>query len=70
MVSIDVTALGATAYKEAKEWRKEQQEWHQSEVDQRVLSRLTPIDFATQQNDFISRRQEGTRRWLLDLGEF
>lgn len=70
MVSIDATVLGATAYKEIKEGRKEQQEWHQSERDQQILRWLTPIDFATQQNDFISRRQEGTGRWLLDSDEF
>ena len=31
---------------------------------------LTLIDHAPQQSDFISRRQEGTGRWLLDSNEF
>jgi len=31
---------------------------------------LTQIDHAPQQSDFISRRQEGTGRWLLDSDEF
>ncbi|UKZ77609.1 hypothetical protein TrVFT333_005333 [Trichoderma virens FT-333] len=35
-----------------------------------VLDWLTPIDYALQQNDFISRRQEGTGRWFLESVEF
>ncbi|UKZ51788.1 hypothetical protein TrVGV298_005552 [Trichoderma virens] len=35
-----------------------------------VLDWLTPIDYALQQNDFISRRQEGTGRWFLKSVEF
>ena len=31
-----------------------------------ILNWLTPIDFVSQQNDFIARRQEGTGTWLLD----
>jgi hypothetical protein len=37
---------------------------------QAILDWLTAIDYAPQQNDFISRRQEGTGRWLLDSTEF
>jgi hypothetical protein len=37
---------------------------------QDILDWLTPIDYAPQQNDFISRRQKGTGRWLLDSTEF
>ena len=44
---------------------REHREEHQSIVDW-----LTPIDYALQQNDFISRRQEGTGQWLLDSDEF
>lgn len=35
-----------------------------------ILEWLTPIDYAPQQNDFISRRQEGTGKWLLNSNEF
>jgi hypothetical protein len=35
-----------------------------------ILDWLTPIDYATQQSDFIGRRQEGTGEWLLKLNEF
>lgn len=35
-----------------------------------ILDWLTLVDYATQQNDFISRRQEGTGQWLLDSDEF
>jgi hypothetical protein len=70
MVSIDATVLGATTYKEIKEVRKKLEEWYDCETDEQILRWLTSIDFATQQNDFISRRQEGTGRWLLDSDEF
>ncbi|KFZ02007.1 hypothetical protein V500_00505, partial [Pseudogymnoascus sp. VKM F-4518 (FW-2643)] len=35
-----------------------------------VLDWLTPIDFATQQSDFISRREAGTGEWLLESAKF
>ncbi|KFY47129.1 hypothetical protein V494_00150 [Pseudogymnoascus sp. VKM F-4513 (FW-928)] len=37
---------------------------------QTVLNWLTPIDFATQQSDFISRREAETGQWLLKSAEF
>ncbi|OBT63922.1 hypothetical protein VE03_05994 [Pseudogymnoascus sp. 23342-1-I1] len=37
---------------------------------QTVLNWFTPIDFATQQSDFISRREAGTGQWLLESAEF
>jgi len=38
--------------------------------DLEILDWLTPIDYAPQQHDFISRRQKGTGQWLLDSTEF
>lgn len=35
-----------------------------------ILNWLTPIDFVSQQNDFIARRQGGTGTWLLDSTEY
>jgi Cdc6-like AAA superfamily ATPase len=43
---------------------QENQEW------QAILNWLTQIDFVSQQNDFITRRQEGTGQWLLDSTEY
>jgi hypothetical protein len=37
---------------------------------QTILDWLTPVNYASQQNDFISRRQEGTGQWLLESEEF
>jgi hypothetical protein len=37
---------------------------------QTILDWLTPVDYARQQDDFITRRQEGTGQWLLDSAEF
>jgi len=35
-----------------------------------VLNWLTPVDYAQQQNNFISRRQAGTCQWFLNSTEF
>jgi hypothetical protein len=95
MLLIDATVLGVSTYKEVKEGRKEQQEWHRADTKitlavresldqsnqlqenlerrqnhQIILDWLSAIDYAPQQNDFISRRQEGTGQWLLDSTEF
>jgi predicted ATPase len=40
------------------------------EEHQAILDWLTLIDYAPQQSDFISRRQEGTGEWLLKSNEF
>lgn len=37
---------------------------------QAIFDWLTPIDFVSQQHDFIARRQQGTGQWLLDSAEF
>jgi hypothetical protein len=37
---------------------------------QAILNWLTPIDYFTEQNDFIGRRQNGAGKWLLDSTEF
>jgi hypothetical protein len=37
---------------------------------QTILDWITPIDYALQQSDFISRRQAGTGQWLLSSAEF
>lgn len=45
--------------------------WYQEDQErQTILDWITPIDYAPQQKDFISRRQAGTGQWLLDSAEF
>ena len=44
---------------------------HQDDQERRaIINWLTPIDYSTQQNDFLARRQEKTGLWLLDSDEF
>ncbi|TVY33521.1 Ankyrin [Lachnellula occidentalis] len=44
---------------------------HQDDQErQAVLDWISPIDFPSQQNDIISRRQEGTGLWLLESEEY
>jgi len=38
--------------------------------DLEILNWLTPINYGSQQSDYIKRRQEGTGQWLLDSKEF
>ena len=35
-----------------------------------LLQWLSPLDFSSKQSDALSRRQEGTGRWLLESNEF
>ena len=37
---------------------------------QKIADWLSPLDFSAQQNDFLSRRQEGTGQWLLESDTF
>ena len=37
---------------------------------QAVLDWLTTVDYSSQQNDFIARRQEGTGEWFVESDEF
>jgi predicted ATPase len=49
---------------------KRQDNRESSEDHQAILDWFTPIDYATQQSDFIRRRHEGTGEWLLKSSEF
>jgi Cdc6-like AAA superfamily ATPase len=43
---------------------------HDDHERRTILDWLTPIDYGTQQSDFLSRRQKGTGQWLLNSHEF
>ena len=44
--------------------------YQESQERRVVVDWLTPIDYASQQSDFILARQEGTGEWLLKSSEF
>ncbi|RDW77988.1 hypothetical protein BP5796_05840 [Coleophoma crateriformis] len=44
--------------------------WQENRDLQDILNWITPIDYAAQQSDFVSRQQDGTGQWLLDSVEF
>ncbi|KAI9757033.1 MAG: hypothetical protein M4579_003602 [Chaenotheca gracillima] len=50
--------------------QQDQDRYLQDQRLQQILSWLSPLDFSSQQNDFISRRQIGTGQWLLESDEF
>ena len=59
------------ATKEGVDRLHERQDTHEHQEEcQAILNWLTPIDYAPQQSDFFSRRQEGTGEWLLESKEF
>ncbi|KAI9754904.1 MAG: hypothetical protein M4579_004504, partial [Chaenotheca gracillima] len=77
MATLDATILGASTNREVKEVKaaqqeaqKEQQEWHEAETNQAILNWLAPADYGVQQSDILSRRQEGTGKWLLQSERF
>ena len=41
-----------------------------NDEDMEVLDWLTPVNYGSQQSDFINRRQPGTGQWLLESEEF
>jgi Cdc6-like AAA superfamily ATPase len=41
-----------------------------NDEDMKVLDWLTPVNYGSQQSDFINRRQPGTGQWLFELAEF
>ena len=57
---------GDTTYQEVKRVRSEQEDYQR----QTILGWITPIDYAPQQSDFITRRQAGTGQWLLNSAEY
>jgi hypothetical protein len=48
--------------------RQEDQEREQEHRD--IAEWLTRVDYSNQQNDLITKRQEGTGKWLLNSEEF
>jgi hypothetical protein len=62
---------GVERLHERQDTQDRRQETRDREQEQDIiLNWLTPIDYATQQSDFIGRRQEGTGQWLLDSAKF
>lgn len=55
-------------YQAQQDYRHDEHNRH--EENQAIVDWLSPIDYAPQQNDFISRRETGTGQWLLDSHEF
>jgi NACHT domain len=47
--------------------QKDQEQQHERQA---ILNWATQVDYATQQQDYISRRQGGTGQWLLESAEF
>jgi hypothetical protein len=65
------TKDGVERLHERQDTQDRRQETRDREQEQDIiLNWLTPIDYATQQSDFIGRRQEGTGQWLLDSAKF
>ena len=44
--------------------------YQENQEHEAIFNWLTPIDFVSQQHDFINRRQEGTGQWLINSEEY
>ncbi|KAM7217653.1 hypothetical protein V8F06_007037, partial [Rhypophila decipiens] len=70
MAAIDAIAIGASTHCKVVEMHDHQLGREKKEEQKRILEWLTPIDYASQQIDFIKQRQSGTGQWLLQSPEF
>lgn len=70
LVSIDTAILGAETQKDVKDVRREQVDVREEEEYSEILNWLSPVDHATQQNDCIAQRQEGTGQWIIESEPF
>ncbi|KAK7431993.1 hypothetical protein QQZ08_001613 [Neonectria magnoliae] len=84
LMAIDATALTAETLRKvqkieegqkmqldlAKEVRHHQIAQETAKERQAILEWLTPTDYSSEQQDFVSRKQSGTGKWLLDSQEY
>ena len=70
LVAIDSVALSALALTEARGVRQEQRDKEAADRRDKVLDWLTPLGYATLQNDYAGLRRPGTGRWLLESKEY
>ncbi|KAL9619484.1 MAG: hypothetical protein Q9160_005921 [Pyrenula sp. 1 TL-2023] len=70
LVSIDTAILGAETQNNVKDVRREQMDVREEEELAELLTWLSPVDHATQQNDCIAQRQEGTGQWIKESEAF
>lgn len=49
------------------EIRSHQRDYQRDQEYQTIIDWLTPMNYATQQNDFIAQRQEGPGEWVLKI---
>jgi Cdc6-like AAA superfamily ATPase len=69
--AVFATKNGVERLHERQDAQERQQETRERQREhETILNWLTPIDFVSQQNDFITRRQKGTGTWLLDSIEY
>jgi Cdc6-like AAA superfamily ATPase len=69
--AVFATKDGVERLHERQDAQERQQETRERQREyETILNWLTPIDFVSQQNDFISRRQKGTGTWLLGSTEY
>jgi hypothetical protein len=69
--AVFATKDGVERLHERQDAQERQQETRERQREyETILNWLTPIDFVSQQNDFISRRQKGTGTWLLGSIEY
>jgi Cdc6-like AAA superfamily ATPase len=69
-ISSNISLLNALNARIAREHTSKLVQTQERQENHALLDWLTPVDFAVQQSDIISRRQEGTGIWFRDSPEF
>jgi Cdc6-like AAA superfamily ATPase len=69
-VNDNITLLNAFTMQRTKDNTTKLVRHQESREQQEIFEWLTPVDYHTQQNDFLKQRQTGTGQWLLDSPQF
>ena len=69
-ISSNVTLLNAFNGRLTRDNTVQLVRYQDDQQSRTVLDWLTPVDYASQQTDYINRRQAGTGEWLIDSTEF
>lgn len=70
LVLIDMAALTAHTHLDIEGLRKELQDWHMTEANDKVLQWLSQLSFEEKHQDVLSKLHPGTGKWLLDSDTF
>jgi hypothetical protein len=69
-ISSNIGLLNAVNIRLARDNTVKLVRYHDNQEFRTILDWLSPVDYGTQQSDFLARREPGTGQWLVDSEEF